>query len=478
MLRRFLTSLLVSLSLVAPALSQLVATPPRDCAAPCPPNATCTAVTRCRPGPALVQRMSSRVRAELDGHVIRYEVAETYVNRGGIVGEADYMLPLPRGAAFEDLALSINGEMVTGETMNSDRARAVYEEIVRKLRDPALVEWMGLGLLRMHIFPILSDVNTAPVEQLALQGRGTVTFVRPDESVERTVGIVAERLMRPVATDVRLHADGVRFYGTQPEGAIDLFAGQDLVVLARDAGARENATLTVEGRSPDGPMRWRNRVSLPARSGENAFVARLWAVQRAGYLSAERHRGGDSTEIDAELRLLGERFAIPMELTSYLVKEPGMQVVGSISPGSRPALGPSRATAPNSLFQGVVSGSADRFEAAKVASEQRELKNLAELDKSTRRDGKDGLRMAGSLTFELKDSVWTDMRAADGLRVIRVRAYSAAYFALLQRIPELGPLFAVDERVRVNGRRIAIEVGASGDAQFDAATLDALVRDC
>jgi len=84
MLRRFLTSLLVPLALAAPALAQLVTTTPRDCAPPCPPNATCVAALRCRPMPALVQRTSNRVRTELDGHVVRYEVAETYLNRGSV----------------------------------------------------------------------------------------------------------------------------------------------------------------------------------------------------------------------------------------------------------------------------------------------------------------------------------------------------------------------------------------------------------
>ncbi len=103
---------------------------------------------------AQVVRTSSRVHADLDGRVVRYEVTETFVNRGPVVGEADYLLSLPKGAAFEELALSINGELVTGETMGADKARAVYEEIVRKLRDPALLEWMGQGLLRARIFPI------------------------------------------------------------------------------------------------------------------------------------------------------------------------------------------------------------------------------------------------------------------------------------------------------------------------------------
>ena len=70
------------------------------------------------------------------------------------MAEADYVFPLPAGAAFEDLKLSINGELVAGETMSADKARGIYEEIVRRQRDPALVEWMGSGMLRARIFPI------------------------------------------------------------------------------------------------------------------------------------------------------------------------------------------------------------------------------------------------------------------------------------------------------------------------------------
>src|ERR1019366_359878 len=132
-----------------------------------------------------------------------------------------------------------------------------------------------------------------------------------------------DRLARPVATDVHIHADGVRLYGLEPQGAVDLFAGQDLVVLARYSGTREDATLVIEGRNSDGPVRWTGHVSFPGHATENAFVARLWAAQRVGYLSAERHRIGGNAELDAELRQLGERYGIPTELTSYLVTEHG-----------------------------------------------------------------------------------------------------------------------------------------------------------
>src|SRR5215210_5101963 len=152
-------SFLLVLALCLPSLTsaQIVDEIPRPWPCPTPPP--------CRPGrpcvlPACgitspaVFRQSSDVRVELADRVLRYEITETFINRGNRVGEADFMFPLPKGAAFQDLKLSINGELVAGETMSADRARQIYEEIVRSQRDPALLEWMGYGLFRARIFPI------------------------------------------------------------------------------------------------------------------------------------------------------------------------------------------------------------------------------------------------------------------------------------------------------------------------------------
>ena len=326
---------------------------------------------------------------------------------------------------------------------------------------------------RLFTFGIGADVNAALLEQLALQGRGTATFVRPEESVERAIGVVTDRLTRPVATDVHIHADGVRLYGLEPQGAVDLFAGQDLVVLARYSGTREDATLVIEGRNSDGPVRWTGHVSFPGHATENAFVARLWAAQRVGYLSAERHRIGGNAELDAELRQLGERYGIPTELTSYLVTEHGV-----LSATGRPGAGGIRKQAlpagPDVNFANAPA--AAQFDAAKVASEQRAARSLGELDKDALRDKTESVRRAGNRTFTLQDSVWTESRSTSSLPVIKVKAFSPAYFALVQNVPELAPLFAIGERVRVFGRHIVIEVAPDGLAQLDAAALADAVR--
>ena len=712
-----------------------IAHPPSPIADPVPCNAQ-------------IVRVHSDVHAELVGNgasrVIRYEVDERFVNRGGRVGEADYMFPLPKGAAFQDLKLSIDGELVGGETMSATDARRIYEEIVRRQRDPALVEWMGYGLLRARIFPINpgeekrvvvrfqmvaeregdavrvdyfrgarnqpagiientpsepgrttfeltyartpelgtpyspthtidvsddgnvrhvdvrgdagdltlllplrlhneaaisvlanapggedgfalisltppaslgrdeptprdvtlvldvsgsmngpkmeqaraagrqllhslrpgdrfrlidfssdvhtfrdefvtasaeniregeryldaleaqgstnisgalrealgaergrnagerlpvvlfitdgeptvgerdpgriadeanrergntrvftfgvgADVNVSLLEQLALQGRGTAQFVRPDESVERAVGLVASRITDPVLTDVRVRTDGdVRLANVLPQQPVDLFAGQDLMLLARYAG-HGSARVTFEGRHHGETVRWASTVDFPERDRDNPFVARLWATQRIGWLAAEKRKNGGSSEIDDEIRTLGERFSIPTEFTSYLVTEPNMVangvrrgviggVAGSVAPAAAPM--PTRNQA---------------FEQAKVASAQRSAMSLAVMDSTSMREARDQsatIKRAGSHTFVLRDGMWTDVKpAAAGAKTIRIKAFSKAYFDVIDAVPELRQLFAVGDRVTVQGRAVSVVVSGDGVSEISVSEL-------
>ena len=101
-------------------------TPPR-----CAPDADCVVPANTLPCAPTLVRVSSDVKIALADRVLRYEVTEVFKNTSGRVAEADYVFPLPAGAAFEDLKLMINGELVSGETMTADRARGIYEEIVK-----------------------------------------------------------------------------------------------------------------------------------------------------------------------------------------------------------------------------------------------------------------------------------------------------------------------------------------------------------
>lgn len=692
----------------------------------------------CMPVRAQVVRTRSDVKVELRDRVLRYEVEERFVNQGGTIGEADYLFPLPKGAAFRDLKLSIDGQMVAGETMSATEARRIYEDIVRRQKDPALVEWMGHGMLRTRIFPfqageerrivvryesvaeregdavridyfrgnrtanarmpddvmpqanraqtdgrtnftltyraggelgepysptheldierdevvrrvaikgggpditvlvalrrslaasvavltnatrdepgyalitvtpptdlaatrlprdvtfvidvsgsmsgrkleqakaagrqLLStltdrdrfkvidfstdvrsfrdefvfatqanlragvrylddldavgstnisgaleealreqgagsreqgsrmplvvfmtdgaatvgerdpaaiaaraarlrgdarvfsfglgaDVNISLIEQLAIEGRGTASFLRPDESVERFVELLATRLRQPLLTNVRVRIDGdVRLSRMYPTGQLDVFAGQDLVLLARYEGSGP-ANVVVQGRAGGRDVRWSSQRNFAREERENTFVPRLWATQRIGWLAAEKRRNGGNSEIDDEIRRLGERFGIPTEFTSYLVLEPGM--VASANQRRDRRVMPMRGMAVTGA--GTHSApAAVQFEAAKSASEQRDAKSLAAadaavFDQSTSAE----FRRAGVKIFRREGEKWSDLRMKNDLRVYKVKAYSQSYFTLLEKIPELRESFAIGEKVVVAGKSVAIEV--------------------
>jgi Ca-activated chloride channel family protein len=109
-----------------------------------------------RPGPLSggVVRVSSTVRTVIEGRVARVEVEEQFRNGGGTLAEGTYLYPMPGEAVFTDFSLWMGEQEVRGEVMGAEQARGIYETIVRRLRDPALLTLEGHGLIRARVFPI------------------------------------------------------------------------------------------------------------------------------------------------------------------------------------------------------------------------------------------------------------------------------------------------------------------------------------
>ena len=345
------------------------------------------------------------------------------------------------------------------------------------------------GTRRIFTFGLGADVNAALLEQLALDGAGTAHFVRPEEDVERVVGVVAQRITRPVATNLRIRADGVRLHALQPAGRLDLFAGQELTLLARYSGASESGRVVITGDTPEGPVTWSVQAHFPSRRTTDAFVGRLWATQRVGWLSAERRKNGANSELDGEIRALGEKWGIPTELTSYLVLEPGM-VANSTPRDGRPmpATTPTRRAEQDRLGRGQLSsgsasgaGSATQpaapptaFESAKAAAEMRGARSVGDL--AERDDA--ALRRTANRVFVLRDSVWTDTRAESAAaRRVVVKPFSPAYFALIDGVSELREILAIGERVEVHGTRVTLVLAADGAERLGTSALADFVRD-
>jgi Ca-activated chloride channel family protein len=101
-----------------------------------------------------VARVRSAVQVAVTGRVGRITVEEWFQNRGPGLGEGTYLYPLPGEAVFSSFSLWQGDQELRGETMDAGQARGIYEEIVRRKRDPALIELAGHGLIRARVFPI------------------------------------------------------------------------------------------------------------------------------------------------------------------------------------------------------------------------------------------------------------------------------------------------------------------------------------
>lgn len=337
------------------------------------------------------------------------------------------------------------------------------------------------GGARLFTFGLGADVNSSLLERLAMDGHGTAQFVRPDEDVERMVGVVASRLTDPVATDLRVTVNGhdVRLRDVVPSMPMDLFGGEDLVVMARYSG-QGSAQVTVEGRSHGHTVRWTAQANFAEAQRENGFIPRLWAAQRIGYLSAERRQNGPNPEVDDEIRSLGERYGIPTMFTSYLVQEPQRMADATVRGGLVGGANQPKALDVHGVMTPAMAAPATaaerNFEAAKMASAQRAAQSTATLDSLAAASGaaNGSVRVVDGHAFTLRDGRWVDSRLTDSTRTVQVQEFSNSYFALLDRIPALAHMVALGPRVVMAGRGVAIEIVPQA-AELSAADLDRVV---
>jgi Ca-activated chloride channel family protein len=97
---------------------------------------------------------SLSIKAHIDNGIATTTLRQVFHNPGRRIAEGTWILPLPTGATADNFTMTMNGKQVSGEVLDATRARSVYESIVRRRRDPGLLEYMGNGCLRARVFPI------------------------------------------------------------------------------------------------------------------------------------------------------------------------------------------------------------------------------------------------------------------------------------------------------------------------------------
>ncbi|HQF69851.1 MAG TPA: VIT domain-containing protein, partial [Promineifilum sp.] len=144
-------------ALVAPGAQAQDQIPPRATEALVPPIDPPICLDLCPPPVWNMDGLEiayQRVNVTIADQVATTHIAQLFRNPNDWALEGTYYFPLPAGASVSQLTMWVNGAPIEARLMPAAEARAVYDEIVRQLRDPALLEYVGQDAIQANVFPI------------------------------------------------------------------------------------------------------------------------------------------------------------------------------------------------------------------------------------------------------------------------------------------------------------------------------------
>lgn len=388
------------------------------------------------------------------------------------------------------------------------------------------------GGARLFAFGVGDDVNTTFLDALARSAAGHGEYFRDGTEMERRLSVFYDRIAYPAVTNVRLTMPGASSYDLYPRELHELYRGEQVLVVGRYRGDGP-ARVVLEGRvgSEATARTFGFDVSLPATEARNDFVPRVWAVRKVGALLDEIRLNGERPELREEVTTLARRFGLVTPYTSYLVapeleqaqplaRVPGVRIEGDVrlqfqlqdrvqdqeappaeapaprsesdrfagfdttvaeaaprhdpatassggSGGSRPSTSTGSATTPQMTSPSVAPSGATGERGRRISETLREMEDAERVDQGASR----GTRFALGRAFTFESGRYVDPSFRSSMRVIRIRALSRAYFAILARRPELRQAFAIGDRVTVAmdpTRAIVIEPDAPDVSEADA----------
>ncbi|HEX5731246.1 MAG TPA: VIT domain-containing protein [Blastocatellia bacterium] len=169
---RFFRALMLVVFLSGVAYGQGVIIP--DCR-PCPPRP----IPRPHPIPRALKVKSVKITTKIDAQVATTKVEQVFENDTPYRLEGSYFFPIPESASITDFAIFDGDKRMAAEVMERTKARQIYNEIVRKMIDPGLLEYAGKDLFQANVFPI-EPRTTRKIElsytQVLKNEAGTVSY--------------------------------------------------------------------------------------------------------------------------------------------------------------------------------------------------------------------------------------------------------------------------------------------------------------
>ena len=94
-----------------------------------------------RPHPvfAPLELRTQKVDVKIENQVASTTVEQVFYNPNPHRREGTFLFPVPKGASIKDFRMDVNGKLTKAELLPADKARKIYTDIVRSMKDPALL---------------------------------------------------------------------------------------------------------------------------------------------------------------------------------------------------------------------------------------------------------------------------------------------------------------------------------------------------
>lgn len=193
---------------------------------------------------------SVKVHTRINDQVAVTAIDQEFYNPNNARLEGTFLFPIPKGAHLDKFTMDIDGKQVQAELLKADKARGIYEDIVRKLKDPALLEYAGQDAFKVRIFPIEPHSKkrvTFSYTQLLQADDGLVGYLlplntekfsaKPLKNVSIQIELETRRPLKSVyspthTVEVKRHGDlratvGFEASNTQPDTDFALYFSQE-----------------------------------------------------------------------------------------------------------------------------------------------------------------------------------------------------------------------------------------------------------
>lgn len=271
------------------------------------------------PGVLAVTAIEAKVA--IRGEIATTELILDFYNPDGQAREGRALLPVPAAATLKSFAMEGPSGKVEAKLLPRQEARQIYDEIVRQLKDPAILEFAGLGAVKTGVFPVAP--RTTARLRLIYEELLQVDGDRVDYILPRTQAMASDAPPWKISVDWK---DGA--------GIRTLYSPSHQISLERDSGQR--VSFCLNGKINPGAL----QISILRRRERNAVASFLSHPEKddEGYflmLLSPPERDDDAPKLRREVTLVMDRSGSMAGPKLNQARAAARQVIGGLEDGER-----------------------------------------------------------------------------------------------------------------------------------------------